>query len=138
MSSNTDRQMIYQEIHKKLVEPFAEGTLETRNQSSNNFYIPVQAYIHRLESAAGNFWSWNITSEPIIFEKEGQVMIKGVLKIVDAEREGIGFSNIERFEDTGKIKNLKYAVQSAVSDALRDACDKFEMGWIDLAPYRKW
>ncbi|MBU8908125.1 hypothetical protein [Desertibacillus haloalkaliphilus] len=32
----------------------------------------------------------------------------------------------------GKIKNLKYAIRAAAQDALRDACDHFQMGWVDL------
>lgn len=131
-------QKVYREIHEQLVAPFPPGTLEARENDPNSKYIPVQPYIHKLETAAGTFWSWRLTGHPQIFEREEQVMVTGVLKIVDAEREGMGFSNIQRYEDTGKIKNLKYAILAAESDAIRSACDKFEMGWKDLAPYRKW
>ncbi len=131
-------QAIYRDIHKRLVELFPPGTIEMRENDPESRYIPVQPYIQRLEEAAGTFWSWRLTGDPIIFEKEDQVMVRGVLKVVEAEREGIGFANFQRYPDTGKIKNLKYAINSAASDALRDACNLFGMGWKDLAPYRKW
>lgn len=136
--SPEDLQRVYREIHEQLVAEFPPGTVEDRENDSNSKYIPVQPYIHRLETAAGSFWSWRTTTEPKIYDLEEQVMVKGVLKIVEAEREGTGFANFQRYEDTGKIKNLKYAILSATSDALRNACDLFEMGWKDLAPYRKW
>lgn len=131
-------QIIYREIHAKLIQPFPLGTVEMRDKDSNSRFIPVQPYIHRLEESAGTYWSWRLTGEPTIFDKEGQVMVRGILRVVEAEREGVGFANIQRFDDTGKIKNLKYAINSATSDALRDACNLYEMGWKDLAPYRKW
>jgi hypothetical protein len=136
--SAEEMQKIYREIHEQLIAPFPPGTIEERENDPDSKYIPVQPYIHRLETVAGTFWSWRLTGQPVIYEREDQVMVKGVLKIVDAEREGIGFSNLQRYSDTGKIKNLKYAILSASSDALRNACDLYEMGWKDLSPYRKW
>ncbi|MBP1931965.1 hypothetical protein [Ammoniphilus resinae] len=138
MLSPEDMQKIYREIHKKLTEPFPEGTLEAQERDPNSKYIPVQPYIHRLEEAAGVHWSWHLTGPPVIYETEDLVQVTGVLKILDAEREGVGFSNLQRYSDTKKIRNLKEAIRSAGSDALRDAADKFEMGWKDLAPFRKW
>lgn len=129
---------MYRDIHQKLIEPFPEGTLVSKEDDDYRRYIPVQPYIHRLEEAAGVYWSWRITGDPVIYREERQVMVRGILKIVETEREGIGFAHFQTFQDTGKIKNLKYAITSAASDALRDACDKFEMGWVDLAPYRSW
>ncbi|MGG3805338.1 hypothetical protein [Metabacillus fastidiosus] len=132
-----DMQEIYNEIKEKLTDPFPKGTVQL-NESKDIASIPVQAYIKRLEEVAGVFWSWKLVGDPVIYEKEYQVQVKGVLKILGAEREGIGFANFQVYEDTLKIKNLKNAVLSAESDALRKACDKFQMGWKDLAPYRKW
>ncbi|PLR70458.1 hypothetical protein [Bacillus sp. UMB0728] len=126
---------IYKEIMNSLTDPFPEGTVEV---SDNRSSIPVQAYIQRLEEKAGGLWSWRITGEPIIFENEDQVLVKGVLSILDVNKEGMGFSNLQRYTDTGKIKNLKNAILSAESDALRKACDRYRIGWQDLAPYRSW
>ncbi|MFC5452563.1 hypothetical protein ACFPOG_30625 [Paenibacillus aestuarii] len=136
--SPEDLQKVYREIHDQLIAEFPPGTVEYRENDSDSKYIPVQPYIHRLETAAGMHWSWRLSGQPQIFDREEQIMVTGILKIVEAEREGIGFANFQRYEDTGKIKNLKYAILSASSDALRNACDLFEMGWKDLAPYRKW
>ena len=58
-------------------------------------------------------------------------MVKGTLQIVDAKREGIGFASFQRFPE-GKIKHLNYVIRAAAQDALRDACDHFQMGWVDL------
>lgn len=129
--------VLYKTLIKELTAAFPKGTVENADTPSRAS-IPVQAYINRLEEVAGNLWSWKTSGDPIIYEKEDQIQIKGVLKIMDAEREGIGFSNIQRYADTGKIMNLKHSILSAESDALRKACDKFRMGWKDLAPYRKW
>ncbi|WP_066297622.1 hypothetical protein [Bacillus sp. FJAT-29937] len=128
---------LYQSLIKELTAAFPEGSVEN-TETPSRASIPVQAYIQRLEEVAGNLWSWKTTGDPIIYEKEEQIQIKGVLKILDAEREGIGFSNFQRYADSGKIMNLKHSILSAESDALRKACDKFRMGWVDLAPYRKW
>lgn len=131
-------QSIYREIHKKLTAPFPAGTVEGKENDSNQKFIPVQPYIHRLEEAAGVHWSFKMTGQPIIYEAEDLVQVNGVLKILNAEREGNGFSNLQRYRDTRKIRNLKEAIRAACSDCLRDCCNLFEMGWRDLAPYRKW
>jgi hypothetical protein len=136
--SAEEMQKIYREIHDKLVAPFPEGTVDSHERDSNSRFIPVQAYINRLEEASGAFWSWRLTGSPIIYEAEDLVQVTGVLKIVDAEREGIGYSNLQRYPDTKKIRNLKDAIRSASSDAIRDACSLYQIGWKDLAPYRKW
>lgn len=128
---------LYQDIQKKLTEPFPKGTLEGKGGSDAK-YIPVQAYVTRLEEVAGPYWSWRTVGEPIVYEEQEAIEVRGVLKILSAEREGIGFASYQRYQDTGKIKNFKYVVLAASSEALRDACDKYRMGWSDLAPYRKW
>jgi hypothetical protein len=131
-------QRIYREVHQKLTAPFPEGTLESKEHSPKDKYIPVQPYIHRLEEAAGGYWSFRLIGQPVIYETEDLVQVTGTLKILNAERDGVGFSNLQRYSDTKKIRNLKEAIRAATSDCLRDACDKYEMGWRDLAPYRKW
>ncbi|MGE8081494.1 hypothetical protein [Peribacillus loiseleuriae] len=125
----------YNEITNKLTNPFPKGTV---TQDGKNAYIPIQAYIKRLEEAAGMHWSWRTTGAPLIYENEKQIMMKGILTILGAEREGSGFSNFQTYEDSGKIQFLKNSIRAAESDAIRDACNKFMMGWVDLAPYRDW
>lgn len=126
----------YLEIKEKLTAPFPNGTVEV---DKNKAHIPVQAYINRLEEAAGEHWSWKTSGQPLIYENDLQVQVKGILKILGAEREGVGFSNFKIYnDDQKKIQNLKYAVLAAESDALRSACNKYQMGWVDLAPYKDW
>ncbi|MED0677346.1 hypothetical protein ABEV55_13755 [Aneurinibacillus thermoaerophilus] len=129
---------LYAEIKEKLVAPFPPGSVEFKDNQKTSAYIPVQPYIHRLEEAAGTFWSWDLIGEPTIYHEEGEIMVRGVLRILNASRTGVGFAKFQRFPDTGKIKNLRETIRSAISDALRDACDKYEMGWVDLSPFRKW
>jgi hypothetical protein len=136
--NENEKQRIYREVIEKLTEPFPDGTVEFRDEKRNTAFIPVQPYIKRLEDAAGVYWSWKLTGEPLIRYEDDLVEVRGLLKIVDAEREGIGFANLQRYSDTNKIRNLKDAIRAASSDAIRDACDKFRMGWKELAPYRKW
>ncbi|KIV58575.1 hypothetical protein AM501_05300 [Aneurinibacillus migulanus] len=130
--------LLYKEIKEKLVAPFPPGSVEFKNNNESSAYIPIQPYIHRLEEAAGVHWDWDIVGEPFIYHEENEVMVKGILRILNASRTGMGFAKFQRYPDTGKIKNLRETIRSAASDALRDACDKYEMGWVDLSKYRKW
>ncbi|GGG18080.1 hypothetical protein GCM10010916_38600 [Paenibacillus abyssi] len=59
-----------------------------------------------------------------------------MLKIVDTSYEGMGFVDFERDPATKRIKYFPERCKAAASLAFVDACDKFEMGWIDLE--RKW
>ncbi|MBU8908137.1 hypothetical protein [Desertibacillus haloalkaliphilus] len=122
---------LYKDIVRELREPFPPGTVQSRNNNPHSQYIPAQAYEERLEEVADMYWSWSLKGEPIIYERENEVQITGTLKIVDAERDGTGFATFQRFPE-GKIKNLKYAIRAAAQDALRDACDHFQMGWVNL------
>lgn len=54
------------------------------------------------------------------------------------QKRRIGFLNFKRNEDTGRMQNLKDSIFFAESDALREACHKFRMGWVDLSPYSNW
>lgn len=135
--SSEERDVLYKSISQKLTMPFPKGSVENTD-TPGRASIPVQAYIQRLEEAAGPYWSWRLSGEPVIYHQDEQILVKGILKILDVEREGVGFSNFKTYQDTGKIQNLKSAILSAESDALRKACDKYMMGWKDLAPYRKW
>jgi hypothetical protein len=137
MSEMEERQKLFQEIYQKLIAPFPPGTVEYKNQSAASAHIPVQAYQHRINSVAGNFASWRLTTEhPIIHENEKLLEMRGVLQIVDASYEGQGFVEFERDERTKRIKFFSERCKAAASLAFVDACDSFEMGWIDLG--RKW
>lgn len=134
---NEDRQKLFREIYERLILPFPPGTVEFKNNSAASAHIPVQAYQHRVNVAAGNFASWRLTTEhPIIHETEKLLEMRGVLKIVDASYEGQGFVEFVRDEKTKRIKYFNERCKAAASLAFVDACDCFEMGWIDLQ--RKW
>lgn len=118
----------YEEIMAELKKNFPSGTVEF---SSNKMaYIPVQAYMNRLEEVAASNWEWRIVDAPVINKEDGIVLVKGEITLVQTVRQGIGVANIS--------KNLKNAIMTAESEAFRDACDKFQMGWRDLAPHRDW
>ncbi|HCG4536199.1 TPA: hypothetical protein NJY08_005053 [Salmonella enterica subsp. enterica serovar Typhi str. AG3] len=121
----------YEDIIKELQRPFPQGTVVNKNKSA---YIPVQAYLARLEEVAGPHWHWRIIGEPIINKEMQTVMIKGEITIFTTVRQGIGVAGLKKF-DSSSIKN---SIMTAESESLRDACDKFQMGWKDLAPYRDW
>lgn len=137
MNNFEERRQLFQEIYEKLILPFPPGTVELKNQNHASAHIPVQAYQHRVNVAAGNFASWRLTTEhPIIHENEKLLEMRGVLQIVDASYEGQGFIEFERDERTKRIKYFNERCKAAASLAFVDACDCFEMGWIDLG--RKW
>lgn len=69
--------------------------------------------------------------DPIIYERENVIQVVGTLEILGSKRDGVGFFEFQRFPE-GKIKSIGYAVRSAEQDALRAACDRFQMGWRDL------
>lgn len=126
--------MEYEEIAKQLQLAFPNGTL----QKGKSVHIPVQAYIRRLEDAAGGTWSWSLVDNPVVQEQDHAVVVRGELKIGDTVRSGVGFSFYERDPSARSVSTYKNAVSSAESDAIRNACDKYLMGWVDLAPYRDW
>ena len=129
----TDR---YREIAEELQALFPAGTLQT-GDGKNHVHIPAQVYIKRLEDVAAGDWSWRLTGEPIYKETDQVMTVMGELKILNTTRTGIGFSFYSRAEGRS-ITAYKNAVNAAESDAIRNACDKFLMGWKDLAPYREW
>lgn len=124
----------YETIAKELQGAFPEGTL----QKGKSVHIPVQAYIRRLEEAAGGLWSWRLVEYPVVQEQEQAVMVRGELTIDGAVRSGIGSSFYVRDNSVRSVSTFKNAVSAAESDAIRNACDKFLMGWIDLGPHRDW
>lgn len=124
----------YQAIAERLQAAFPEGTLQT----GKLVYIPVQAYIRRLEEAAQGQWSWKLVENPQVQELEQAVIVRGELTIAGATRSGMGFSLYVRDSSIRSVSAYKNAVSAAESDAIRNACDKFLMGWVDLAPHRDW
>lgn len=125
----------YREIAEKLQALFPEGTVQHSGKSS---HIPVQVYMKRLEEAAGEFWSWSIIGNPVYQREQRAVIVTGELTILSTTRTGFGLSYYHDDKEPSSVTKYKNAVNSAESDALRSACDKFLMGWKDLAPFREW
>lgn len=90
--------------------------------------------MYRLEGVAADQWHWRLIDEPIIKPEQKIVIVKGEIALVNAVRHGIGVAKLDKVE----ASSIKTAVMTAESEAFRDACDKFMMGWKDLAPYRDW
>lgn len=124
----------YQEIAERLQAAFPAGTLQT----GKAVYIPAQAYIRRLEEAAQDLWSWRLVETPQVQALEQAVVARGELTIAGATRSGVGFSYYVNDSSARSVSAYKNAVSAAESDAIRNACDKFLMGWVDLAPFRDW
>lgn len=126
----------YKELAEKLQAPFPLGTvIETGKHQA---YIPVQAYMARLEEIAAGQWQWRVIKEPIVYSNEQAVCVIGELVVAGTVRSGMGFSYYVNKEDAKSVSAFKNAVSGAESDAIRNACDKFLMGWKDLAQYREW
>ncbi|MFJ7983485.1 hypothetical protein ACIQ1D_24970 [Lysinibacillus xylanilyticus] len=123
----------YAEIMEQLKKPFPPGTVKVSGDGKRG-HIPVQVYMSRLEDVAESQWHWRIIGEPVFNFEKNIVIVKGEITLVDAIRQGLGLAKITNV-DPALIKN---ALMTAESEAFRDACDKFKMGWIDLAPYRDW
>ncbi|MEK5358169.1 hypothetical protein [Paenibacillus sp. FSL L8-0709] len=130
-------QQLFTEIQQKLKEPFPNGTVQYKTAGiAKSSYIPYQAYIHRLNTAAGGFWKWRQSiNKPIYHEESDSIEMRGILSIVNCEVEGHGFYYLKR-DNNKKVTNYDEAIKSAVKNALSDACNFYEMGWIDLK--RKW
>lgn len=123
----------YSEIVENLRKPFPSGTVKVSSDGKRG-HIPVQVYMSRLEEVAEAQWHWRIIGEPILNFDKCFVIVKGEITLVDALRQGIGIAKLAKVDAT----SIKNALMTAESEAFRDACDKFKMGWIDLAPYRDW
>lgn len=129
----------YEEIMNVLCEPFPSGTVKKKNDSNKSAHIPVQAYIQRLNKAAGGFYSWTVTTEkPIYHLDQMKLEMRGKLQIMNTSNEGMGFQNFSYIKDSRKIHDFEGTVKAAVRRALVDALNTFEAGWKDLAQYREW
>lgn len=129
----------YQEIMSALCEPFPKGTVKKKTENNRSAHIPVQAYIQRLNKAAGGFYTWTITTEkPIIHLDQMKIEMRGKLTIMNTSNEGQGFQNFYYIKDSRQIQDFEGTVKAAVRRALVDALNAFEAGWKDLANYRDW
>lgn len=120
----------YNQILKELQASFPTGAI-TKGERA---FIPVQAYIVRLETVAKGCWEWRVNDFPSIDIANKVVMVIGELSILGTKRQGVG---VAQLQGNGPM-HIKNAVSIAESESLRNACDKFLMGWKDLAPYREW
>ncbi|WP_145949558.1 hypothetical protein [Paenibacillus sp. Y412MC10] len=137
--SQQEYEELFADIMKKLKEPFPENTVQKKNSSGKSAHIPVQAYIKKLNEAAGGYYTWRISSEkPIIHAEEGFLEMRGVLSILDRSCEGQGFQHFTYVNGTKRIHNIDETIKAAVRRALVNALDYFEAGWVDLSPYRDW
>lgn len=118
----------YDSIKEKIQAPFPPGTVQVKD-NNKKAYIPAQVYWNRLDEVAGPMVNWSIKSVNIA---ESHVIVIGTLHIAEVSRDGIGYNSFK------EEHLIKAAISSAESEAFRNACDKYKMGWIDLAPYRTW
>ena len=123
---------VYKNLAAQLQANFPPGTVKATGK--NKAHIPVQAYMKRLEDVAKEHWHWAIIDMPQLDYQNAVVFVKGELIIGDTRRQGIGVATFK----AGESGTIKTATATAESEAFRDACDKFLMGWKDLAPYRDW
>lgn len=123
----------YSEIVEELRKPFPPGTVKISSDGKRG-HIPVQVYMSRLEDVAESQWHWRIIGDPILDFDKYFVIVKGEITLVDTIRQGLGIAKLTKVDPT----SIKNALMTAESEAFRDACDKFKMGWKDLAPYRDW
>lgn len=122
----------YNEIVKELKSAFPKGTFIQKEKGRG--HIPVQAYMARLEAVAAEQWHWRIIGVPTINLEQQIVVVIGEITVIDTVRQGMGVGKLNSRETT----SIKTALMTAESESFRDACDKFMMGWVDLAPYRDW
>lgn len=128
-----EKKQLFKEIHEQLIKPFPQGTVVYKGNNRKSAFIPVQAYINRVNEVAGHLSKWRITTpEAIIHPDEKLIEMRGILQILDTEYEGVGFADYDVVAQTGAISFKGEVIRSAVSHAFVDACNKFQIGWIDL------
>lgn len=123
----------YIEIARKLKESFPSGTVQFTN--SKRAYIPNQVYTDRLESATQSQWSRHIKELDINVDHK---YVKAIVTITigDYLREGYGIAVIKGNPGESPAE-IEKAVDQAVNSAFVEALDSYQMGWVDLAPYKK-
>lgn len=128
-----EKEKLYRAIHAELIKPFPKGTVKSKKNTKT--FIPVQAYINRINQVAGHVTKWTITTtEAIIHPHEQLIEMRGRLSILDTEIEGIGFADFDWLSGKeGKAISFKNEViKTALSHAYVDACNKYQIGWIDI------
>lgn len=123
----------YIEITRKLKEAFPPGTVQFTG--SNRAYIPNQVYTDRLETATQSQWSRYIKELDINVSHK---YVKSIVTVSlgDYHREGYGVA-IMKGNPAENPSEIQTAVDQAVNSAFVEALDSFQMGWMDLAPYKK-
>ncbi|MFC5651171.1 hypothetical protein ACFPYJ_19075 [Paenibacillus solisilvae] len=124
----------YAEVVADLKKAFVKGTVQFRSDNGRP-YIPNQVYTDRVEAATNSRWSREIKELEI--NTAGR-FVKAIVRIhIGAYyRDGYGFCSIEE-DSANHPKKIANAVDKAVNEALLEAFDSYEMGWRDLAPYKK-
>ncbi|WP_182101761.1 hypothetical protein [Niallia taxi] len=136
MEEKINKELTPQEIIEFLKSPLPDGSVQSRNKDKK--FIPIQVYIDRLnDESIGHLVKVKITHHHIDWTND-VIEVRVSIQIGEAEREGIGITSISRYENTNKPVNVNNDAGTAYSHAIRDACDKFQMGWVDLADHREW
>lgn len=118
---------LFKKILRELQQPFPDGTVEGDGKASK---IPSQAYIDRLNTVAGPYC--NIIDKGHVYIPESnEVIFTVTVDILGVKRDGTGVQNV-------LSKSLRDAIAAAKSNAIRDACNSFQMGWRDLASTKEW
>lgn len=117
----------YTKAIEQIKARFPVGTVQTRNDNQNA-YIPNQVYIDRVEKATSSQWSREVRDVEINVP-HGYVKVIVRVTIGDYFRDGIGFSEID------KNKSIANKIDLATAEALREALDTWQIGWMDLAPH---
>ncbi|RJG15636.1 hypothetical protein [Paenibacillus thiaminolyticus] len=120
----------YSEIIKALKQPLPDGAMRSYEENQNHKYFPIQVYIDLLESITEGEYNYEIR------ELEVNTSGKYVKAIVRIEIQG-------RFRDGHALCDIKQsntanATDLAMSTAFKNALDKWQVGWINLAPFEKW
>lgn len=125
--------MEYSEMISALKRQFPSGTVQFR-EDNHRPYIPNQVYTDRVESATGSQWDLEIKDLDINIPYK---YVKAIVRIQIGPhfRDGYGLSIIQG-EPSEQPNRLKIAIDSAVNSAFVEALDKYQVGWIDLAPYK--
>ncbi|NHN33170.1 hypothetical protein [Paenibacillus agricola] len=123
----------YEKIVNELKMAFPPGTVQF--QGGGMAYIPNQVYTDRIEQATSSRWNLELRDTDINLSGH---YVKAVVRVHIGHyfRDGFGLQKLE----AGKAlleDQLSSALDLAVNRAFIHAVDKWQMGWRDLAPYRK-
>lgn len=121
--SQADFERLLHTILDELQKTFPEGTVKKQS-------IPAQAYIDRLNKVAGPYCSILDKSHSYIPEYN-TVTFTVTIDILGVKRDGTGIQKVTN-------NSMRDAFAGAKTNAIRDACNMFQMGWRDLAKYRDW